>query len=85
MISWGIIATAVAFVPNPTVLVILRFLLGVAEAGFFPASSCISHTGSRPRTGPGWLAWFMVAIPISTAVGSTLSSLLIQGVTASSG
>src|SRR3954464_13679710 len=36
MITWGIIATAGAFVPNQTVLVVLRFLLGVAEAGFFP-------------------------------------------------
>src|SRR5690606_29956504 len=36
MITWGIVATAMAFVPNATTLVLLRFLLGVAEAGFFP-------------------------------------------------
>ena len=36
MISWGIVASAMAFVPNGTVLIALRFLLGVAEAGFFP-------------------------------------------------
>src|SRR3712207_1471952 len=36
LVSWGIIATAMAFVPNATTLIVLRFLLGVAEAGFFP-------------------------------------------------
>ncbi|WP_242675369.1 MFS transporter [Phytopseudomonas dryadis] len=36
MLTWGIVATAMAFVPNETWFYILRFLLGVAEAGFFP-------------------------------------------------
>ncbi|MGY2060341.1 MFS transporter, partial [Nocardia gipuzkoensis] len=36
MLSWGVIATAMAFVPNATTLIVLRFVLGVAEAGFFP-------------------------------------------------
>lgn len=36
MFTWGIVATAMAFVPNETWFYILRFLLGVAEAGFFP-------------------------------------------------
>ncbi|MFJ6851547.1 MFS transporter [Streptomyces sp. NPDC091271] len=37
MISWGIVATAMAFVNSPGTFYALRFLLGVAEAGFFPA------------------------------------------------
>jgi MFS family permease len=36
MLTWGIVATAMAFVHNETSFYILRFLLGVAEAGFFP-------------------------------------------------
>ncbi|MCQ9423703.1 MFS transporter [Pseudomonas sp. LJDD11] len=36
MFTWGVVATAMAFVPNETWFYILRFLLGVAEAGFFP-------------------------------------------------
>ena len=36
MLTGGIISTAIAFVPNEETLVVLRFLLGVAEAGFFP-------------------------------------------------
>jgi MFS family permease len=79
MISWGIIATAVAFVPNPTVLIILRFLLGVAEAGFFPGIILYLTYWFPAAYRARMVAWFMVAIPISTAVGSTASSLLIQG------
>ena len=36
MISWGIVSGAIAFVQGPTSFYVLRFLLGVAEAGFFP-------------------------------------------------
>ncbi|MFF9812238.1 MFS transporter [Streptomyces sp. NPDC014006] len=37
MISWGVVATAMAFVDSAALFYALRFLLGVAEAGFFPA------------------------------------------------
>ena len=36
MFTWGLVATAMAFVQNETQFYVLRFLLGVAEAGFFP-------------------------------------------------
>lgn len=38
MITWGLISAATAFVTGPTSFYAVRFLLGVAEAGFFPAS-----------------------------------------------
>jgi MFS family permease len=79
MVSWGIVATAIAFVPNETVLVILRFLLGVAEAGFFPGIILYLTYWFPAAYRARMVAWFMVAIPISTAVGSTVSSLLIKG------
>ncbi len=37
MVSWGLVSAATAFVNGPTMFYVLRFLLGVAEAGFFPA------------------------------------------------
>ncbi len=37
--SWGAVTVALAFTPNATVFYVLRFLLGAAEAGFFPACS----------------------------------------------
>ncbi|GAA4545390.1 MFS transporter [Pseudonocardia xishanensis] len=77
LVTWGIVATAMAFTPNPTVLIILRFLLGVAEAGFFPGIILYLTywfpAGQRARM----TAWFMTAVPISTALGAIVSSLII--------
>ncbi|HVV14028.1 MFS transporter [Amycolatopsis sp.] len=77
MITWGILATVLAFVPNPTTLVILRFLLGVAEAGFFPGIILYLTYWFPAAQRARAVALFMAAIPISSAIGSTVSSLLI--------
>jgi predicted MFS family arabinose efflux permease len=78
LVTWGIVATIMAFAPNATVLIVLRFLLGVAEAGFFPGIILYLTywfpAGQRARM----TAWFMTAIPISTALGAVLSTLIIQ-------
>jgi len=79
MVTWGIVAIAMAFVPNPTTLVILRFLLGVAEAGFFPGIILYLTYWFPAAQRAKAVALFMAAIPVSTAIGSTLSSLLITG------
>ncbi|MFX0581288.1 MFS transporter [Nocardia nepalensis] len=78
MVSWGVVATAMAFVPNETWLYILRFTLGVVEAGFFPGI-LLYLTYWFPQTQRAKIvALFMTAVPISTALGSTVSSLIIQ-------
>ena len=78
LVTWGIVATIMAFVPNATWLIVLRFLLGVAEAGFFPGIILYLTywfpAGQRARM----TAYFMTAIPISTAVGAVLSTVIIQ-------
>ncbi|MEU7140736.1 MFS transporter [Nocardia sp. NPDC046473] len=76
--SWGVIATAMAFVPNETVLYVLRFALGVAEAGFFPGILLYLTYWFPQKQRAKFVALFMVAVPISTALGSTMSSLIIQ-------
>lgn len=78
LLTWGAVAIAMAFVPNATVLVILRFLLGVAEAGFFPGIVLYLTYWFPAAQRAKAVALFMVAIPVSTAIGSTLSSLLIS-------
>ncbi|GLZ33105.1 MFS transporter [Lentzea sp. NBRC 105346] len=78
MVSWGIVATAMAFVPNGAVLIGLRFLLGVAEAGFFPGIILYLTWFYGEEQRARIVAWFMVAVPVSTALGATLSGLLIQ-------
>jgi MFS family permease len=79
LVSWGIVATAIAFVPNATVLVILRFLLGVAEAGFFPGIILYLTYWFPAEQRARAVALFMAAVPVSTAVGSLVSSLVISG------
>jgi MFS family permease len=78
LVTWGIVATVMAFTPNATVLIVLRFLLGVAEAGFFPGIILYLTywfpAGQRARM----TAWFMTAVPISTALGAVVSSLIIE-------
>ncbi|GAB3578486.1 MFS transporter [Amycolatopsis endophytica] len=77
MITWGILATILAFVPNPTTLVIMRFLLGVAEAGFFPGIILYLTYWFPAAQRAKAVALFMAAVPVSSAIGSTVSSLLI--------
>jgi len=79
LVSWGLVATAMAFTPNATVLIVLRFLLGVAEAGFFPGIILYLTFWFPAEFRARAVGWFMVAVPISTAVGSTVSGLIIAG------
>lgn len=76
--TWGIVATAMAFTPNSTVLIVLRFLLGVAEAGFFPGIILYLTYWFPAAQRARMTAWFMTAIPISTALGAVLSTLIIR-------
>jgi MFS family permease len=78
MASWGIVATAMAFVPNEIMLYVLRFALGVAEAGFFPGILLYLTYWFPQQHRAKIVALFMTAVPISTALGSTVSSLIIQ-------
>ncbi|MEG8178041.1 MFS transporter [Nocardia terpenica] len=78
MLTWGVLATAMAFVPNPTMLIVLRFALGVAEAGFFPGILLYLTYWFPQAHRARVVALFMTAVPISTAVGSTLSGLIIR-------
>ena len=77
IISWGIVATAMAFVPNATWLYVLRFLLGVAEAGFFPGIILYLTYWFPKRARARATALFLLAIPLSTVVGSPLSAWLV--------
>lgn len=77
MITWGIVASAMMFIRGPLSLYAFRFLLGAAEAGFFPGMiyylSNWYPVDERARA----IARFMVAIPISSVVGGPLSGALL--------
>jgi MFS family permease len=78
MLTWGVVAGAMALVKGATGFYILRFLLGVAEAGFFPGV-VYYLTYWVPAAGRARLVGaFMTAIPISTALGGPLSSAILH-------
>jgi ACS family tartrate transporter-like MFS transporter len=77
MITWGLISVGLSFVRTPTAFYLLRFLLGAAEAGFFPGMiyylSLWYPVAHRARA----IAAFMTAVPISGLIGGALSGLLL--------
>jgi sugar phosphate permease len=78
MISWGLISAATIFVTGPNSFYLLRFLLGAAEAGFFPGVAFYLGNWFPAEYRTRVIAWFMVAIPISSVVGGALSGLLLR-------
>ncbi len=78
MISWGIVSAASALVTGPASFYSVRFLLGVAEAGFFPGIIYYLAQWFPTRQRAVAAAWFMAAAPISTAIGSPLSGAIMQ-------
>ena len=77
MISWGLIASALMFVRTPVSFYVLRFLLGVAEAGFFPGI-IYYLSGWYPRAQRARaIAAFMMAIPVAGLIGGPLSGALL--------
>jgi ACS family tartrate transporter-like MFS transporter len=78
MVTWGIVASATAFVTNELGFYAVRFLLGVAEAGFFPGI-ILYLTYWFPRAQRAKVvALFFLAVPLSTVLGAPISTLLIQ-------
>ena len=77
MITWGILAGLTAMVTSSTSFAIVRFLLGVAEAGFFPGIIFYftywfpSHHHARIVSG------FLVGLPVAVAVGAPISTALL--------
>ncbi|HMN70765.1 MAG TPA: MFS transporter [Rhodoblastus sp.] len=77
MITWGIVSAAMAFVQGATSFYILRFLLGAAEAGFFPGVILYLSYWFPARQRATATSLFMAAAPLSTVLGSPLSSALL--------
>jgi len=78
MMSWGAISVAMMFVRSTSAFYTLRFLLGAAEAGFFPGVVYyLSHwypEAQRARA----IAAFMTAVPVSGVIGGPLSGALLN-------
>lgn len=77
MVVWGVISASMIFVVTPRDFYVLRFLLGAAEAGFFPGMilylRCWFPSAARARA----IALFMTAAPLAGVVGGPISGLLL--------
>jgi ACS family tartrate transporter-like MFS transporter len=78
MISWGLVAGAMAFVAGPNSFLALRFVLGAAEAGFFPGVILYLTYWFPARYRARMIGIFMVSIPAANALGSPLAGMLLQ-------
>ena len=78
MVTWGLISAGLMFVRTPATFYLLRFLLGVAEAGFFPGViyylSLWYPTAHRARA----IGAFMTAVPVTGLIGGPLSGALLE-------
>ncbi|MER8013974.1 MFS transporter [Streptomyces griseoluteus] len=78
MISWGVVSAAFVFVSDETTFYVLRFLLGAAEAGFYPGVIlyCTYWFPSHRRARV--IAMFMSAIPVAGIFGNPLSGWILD-------
>ena len=77
MISWGLASAATALAVGPNSFYALRLLLGIAEAGFFPGVAFYLGTWFPSQYRTRMIAWFMVAIPVSSVIGGPISGWLL--------
>jgi len=80
LISWGVVSAATAFVNTAMHLYVVRFLLGIAEAGFFPGMILYLTYWFRQREQAQAVAFFMTAQPVSAIIGAPISGLILDHV-----
>src|SRR6202140_3366141 len=73
MITWGVVSATFALIGGPTSFLVLRFLLGAAEAGFFPGVILYITYWYPAHYRAIIVGIFMVAIPVAVKVGSPIS------------
>jgi ACS family tartrate transporter-like MFS transporter len=77
MVTWGLVAMAMVFVRSPTQFYIARFLLGIAEAGFFPGVIFYLTQWFPPELRARSVTRFYIAWPLSSAVMGGLAGVLM--------
>jgi len=77
MVTWGVISCLMIFIRGPVSFYGMRFLLGAAEAGFFPGMILYMKRWFPANARGRAVAWFMTANPIAGIVGSPISGALL--------
>ena len=77
MVTWGIASAATALVTGPYSFYAARFVLGVAEAGFFPGITFFLAAWFPSQVRARMLAWFLVGIPLASVLGGPVCGWLL--------
>lgn len=80
LLTWGVIATLMGFVHEGWQLIAARFLLGVAEAGFFPGIVIYLTRWFREKDLATTMSLFTASIPVSYIIASPLSTWIMENV-----
>ncbi len=78
MVTWGVVSCLMIFVRGPISFYSMRFLLGAAEAGFFPGMILYMKRWFPARARARAVAWFMTANPLAGVIGSPISGALLN-------
>lgn len=78
MVVWGFAAALTAFVKTPFQFYLARFLLGLAEAGFFPGVIVYLTHWFPSRDRSRALSWFLIATPIAQLISPKISNALLK-------
>jgi MFS transporter, ACS family, tartrate transporter len=77
MLTWGLLSAGMALIQNEWSFLVVRFLLGAAEAGFFPGIILFLTYWFPAAYRARMVGRFMAAVPISTVIGAPLSGLIL--------
>ena len=78
MVTWGIVSSAMMFVSSETMFYVMRFILGLAEAGFFPGIIFYLTLWYPSRQRSSRTAWFVAAIPLAGVIGNPISGTVMD-------
>jgi len=78
LFSWGLVAIAMAWVQGPKSFLTMRFILGIAEAGFFPGVILYWTYWFPARYRARIISYFMLGIPLSFGIGGPISTGIMQ-------
>ena len=78
MLVWGAVASATGFIHTAPEFYVMRFLLGVTEAGFFPGMITYLSHWYRPEDRAKAVAMFMTAVPVAQVIAAPVSAALMK-------
>jgi MFS family permease len=78
MISWGVISGCMAIVTGPWSFYLVRFLVGAAEAGFFPGVVLYLTYWFPRRYRASYIGMFAIGSPLASVIGSPISGMLLN-------